>query len=154
MNPPIEKFSVPPSCSVRGSGQRRRARAGSVLGSILCRRPGGGIWGDFNDNVARGDWPNRHRGQRPRRRRYRLQLAGGSSSAARRDSSWIDVDASSPAASFEEDWVATLRGRLGYPIGRFMPYATAGVAFTETTSSVTSVGSASDIHTGFPPGPG
>ncbi|WP_420407204.1 outer membrane protein [Hoeflea sp.] len=33
----------------------------------------------------------------------------------------------------EADWIGTIRGRLGYDMGRFLPYVTAGVAVSELT---------------------
>jgi outer membrane immunogenic protein len=53
------------------------------------------------------------------------------------DVDWSDIRGSSPATgvcaggtcSFRNDWLGTVRGRLGYAFDRFMPYVTGGVAF-------------------------
>jgi len=60
----------------------------------------------------------------------------------------LELDATLSAANFTStaedvslrvanDWIMSLRGRLGYQIGNVMPYATAGVAWARFTGSVT-----------------
>jgi outer membrane immunogenic protein len=52
------------------------------------------------------------------------------------------VSASDPtipaSASLEvkSDWFATVRGRLGYAFGQFMPYVTGGIAFTQAKANL------------------
>jgi outer membrane immunogenic protein len=38
----------------------------------------------------------------------------------------------SASLEVKSDWFATIRGRIGYAFGPFMPYVTGGVAFTQT----------------------
>jgi outer membrane immunogenic protein len=54
----------------------------------------------------------------------------------------------------KSDWLATLRGRVGYSFGRFMPYVTGGAAFGNLKTSISTVGSASDTKTGWTAGGG
>lgn len=66
------------------------------------------------------------------------------------DYAWADIDGSSPDTSdfgcggggtlctSEISSIATIRGRLGYSFGRFLPYATAGVAFTRFEAAIMS----------------
>ena len=54
-----------------------------------------------------------------------------------------------PRASLDVDWNASLRGRIGMPVGPALLYATAGIAWTERTfaeTSATGISSATD-HT-------
>ncbi|MEX0589632.1 MAG: outer membrane beta-barrel protein [Xanthobacteraceae bacterium] len=64
---------------------------------------------------------------------------------AEADLSWIDIAATSPGASFEEDWMGTLRLRLGYLIEPYLLYVTGGVGFTRVETAV--VGSGADAAT-------
>jgi outer membrane immunogenic protein len=41
------------------------------------------------------------------------------------------------STSVKADWFATLRGRLGYSFGQFLPFVTGGVAWAHTSSTVT-----------------
>ena len=45
-----------------------------------------------------------------------------------------------PATSHEIDWFGTLRGRIGYAMGNWMPYITGGYAFGEATRETASGG--------------
>jgi outer membrane immunogenic protein len=53
----------------------------------------------------------------------------------------------SETSTFKSDWFATIRGRVGYTFGAFMPYLTGGVAFMHTTANVTL--SAAGVPLGF-----
>jgi outer membrane immunogenic protein len=82
------------------------------------------------------------------------------------DASWSGISGSgtetfSPGVSavgnYSIDWLATLRGRLGYVMGDWMPYVTAGAAFAGANRSTNAIGgpaSASATHTGWTVGVG
>ncbi|MDX2027816.1 MAG: outer membrane protein [Alphaproteobacteria bacterium] len=70
------------------------------------------------------------------------------------DFSWIPFEATGTPGSFEENWMMTFRGRLGYAMGRFLPYITAGIALTDTESKLAGGGSESNWHTGLAAGGG
>lgn len=46
-------------------------------------------------------------------------------------------------------WVSSIRGRVGLPIGSALPYATAGIAFGDTSLDITGFGKGSTTETGF-----
>jgi outer membrane immunogenic protein len=71
------------------------------------------------------------------------------------DISWSGMDGavSVPATTHELDWLGTVRGRIGLPMGRTLPYVTGGFAFGEATRTVPGA-SASASHTGFTAGAG
>lgn len=48
-----------------------------------------------------------------------------------------------PETSHEIDWFGTIRGRLGYAMGEWMPYITGGYAFGEATRETASGGGSS-----------
>jgi outer membrane immunogenic protein len=54
----------------------------------------------------------------------------------------------------KNDWLGTVRGRLGYAAGRFMPYITGGAAFGDIKNSITSFGSANETKVGWTAGGG
>jgi opacity protein-like surface antigen len=84
------------------------------------------------------------------------------------DASWAGIDGSGSetfnpgfaihsTGKYSIDWLGTVRGRLGYVMGDWMPYFTAGVAFgggTRTTNVVGGEVSASATHTGWTAGLG
>ena len=50
------------------------------------------------------------------------------------DIAWTDLNGDVDAdSSYSVDWTGSLRGRLGFDGGAFLPYVTAGVAFANTT---------------------
>ncbi len=55
--------------------------------------------------------------------------------------------------SAEVDWLATVRGRVGYAMGSFLPYITGGAAFAGITTSLVGV-SDEAVHTGWTAGGG
>src|SRR6202000_256059 len=46
------------------------------------------------------------------------------------------LGAVNPSTSLKADWFATVRGRVGYSFGAFMPYITGGVAFLHTSADL------------------
>lgn len=60
-------------------------------------------------------------------------------------------------ASVRNNWLATVRGRVGYAMGAsgsVMPYVTGGVAFGDITNSVPGIGTVSNTETGWTVGGG
>jgi len=51
-------------------------------------------------------------------------------------------------------WLGTVRGRLGYAMGNYMPYVTGGWAFGKVDTQITGVGNASDTRSGWTVGGG
>jgi outer membrane immunogenic protein len=50
------------------------------------------------------------------------------------DIAWTDLNGDVDAdSSYSVDWAGSIRGRLGFDGGAFLPYVTAGVAFANTT---------------------
>ncbi len=58
------------------------------------------------------------------------------------------------SCSVRNDWLGTVRGRLGYAIDRFMPYVTGGAAFGDIKTSVAGVGDAHTTKAGWTVGGG
>ncbi len=74
------------------------------------------------------------------------------------DLDWSNIRGSSPcgATSCEtrNDWLGTVRGRLGYAFDRFMPYVTGGAAFGNIKTSIAGVGSSNETNIGWTLGAG
>jgi outer membrane immunogenic protein len=72
------------------------------------------------------------------------------------DASWIKGSTTCDGLSCEtkNSWLATVRGRLGYAAGRFMPYVTGGGAFGDIKNTIAPLGSASETKTGWSAGGG
>jgi len=51
-------------------------------------------------------------------------------------------------------WLSTARVRVGYAMGRFMPYVTGGAAFGDIRTSISGVGTTSESKTGWTAGGG
>jgi outer membrane immunogenic protein len=56
--------------------------------------------------------------------------------------------------SSRNDWLGTVRGRIGYAFDRFMPYVTGGAAFGDLKASVPASGSIGSNQTGWTVGGG
>src|ERR1700743_2342399 len=54
------------------------------------------------------------------------------------------LGAVNPSTSLKADWFATVRGRVGYSFGAFMPYITGGVAFMHTKVGASASGTIGD----------
>jgi outer membrane immunogenic protein len=62
------------------------------------------------------------------------------------DIDWSNIRGSGPVRN---DWLGTVRGRLGYAIDRFMPYVTGGAAFGNIKNSVDALGSSNETKAGW-----
>jgi outer membrane immunogenic protein len=73
------------------------------------------------------------------------------------DFDWQNVKGSAACVAglcqTKADWLATVRGRLGYAVDRFMPYVTAGAAFADVKATVPAAAQ-SDTRTGWTVGGG
>jgi len=58
------------------------------------------------------------------------------------------------SCNVRNDWLATVRGRLGYDWGRFMPYVTGGAAFGDIKMTPVGLGSETDTRFGWTAGAG
>jgi len=70
------------------------------------------------------------------------------------DFSKLDAGSKSPSVAYDEDWGMTFRGRLGYAMGRFLPYGTVGLALTDTMLKIPGAGSNSNLQPGVAAGGG
>jgi outer membrane immunogenic protein len=72
------------------------------------------------------------------------------------DAAWMKGDTACGGLTCEtkNSWLGTVRGRLGYAAGRFMPYVTGGGAFGDIKTSVSGVGSANETKAGWTVGGG
>ncbi len=58
------------------------------------------------------------------------------------------------SCSTRNNWLSTVRGRLGYAADRFMPYVTGGAAFGDIKTSVSGIGDSTTTKTGWTLGGG
>lgn len=74
------------------------------------------------------------------------------------DIDWSDLKRNEDCAGFSceirNNWMSTVRGRLGYAFDRFMPYVTGGVAFGDIKTSVAGIGDSNTTGTGWTVGGG
>jgi outer membrane immunogenic protein len=74
------------------------------------------------------------------------------------DIDYSDIRGSAPCAGTtcetRNNWLSTVRGRLGYSFGEFMPYITGGLAVGDIKSSIAGIGSASETKAGWTAGGG
>ncbi len=75
------------------------------------------------------------------------------------DADWASIKGSSnaatcPGCSTSENWLGTVRGRVGYAFGSVMPYVTGGLAVGDIKASVPSFPGASTTNAGWAVGGG
>jgi len=74
------------------------------------------------------------------------------------DGGWSNIRGSAPCigttCETRNNWLSTVRGRLGWAVDRFMPYVTGGAAFGDIKTSVAGVGGASTTKAGWTAGGG
>ena len=73
------------------------------------------------------------------------------------DIAWTDLsgDVAADGSSYDVDWTGSIRGRLGFDGGAFLPYVTAGVAFANATvTDVTNTLEDTQTHIGWTVGAG
>jgi outer membrane immunogenic protein len=89
---------------------------------------------------------------------YNMQL-GSFVLGIETDIDWSDIKGSTTvgcavACQTANDWLGTLRGRLGLALDRFMPYVTGGVAYGHVKGTMTGVGSFGSTNVGWTAGGG
>ena len=74
------------------------------------------------------------------------------------DIDWSSFRGSAPCAGTScetrNNWLGTVRGRLGYAVDNFMPYVTGGLAVGDIKTSITGVGIANETKAGWTVGGG
>jgi outer membrane immunogenic protein len=74
------------------------------------------------------------------------------------DAAWSSIRGSGPCAGTtcetRNNWLSTVRGRLGYAIDRFMPYVTGGAAFGDIKTSIAGIGDTRETKAGWTVGGG
>ncbi len=74
------------------------------------------------------------------------------------DIDWSDIGGSATCGgttcSVNNDWLGTVRGRLGYSFDRFLPYITGGLAVGNISTNIAGVGSGDDVKAGWTAGGG
>jgi len=74
------------------------------------------------------------------------------------DGDWSGISGSTICAAttcdIHNNWLATVRGRVGYAFDRFLPYVTGGAAFGNIKTSVAGVGDTDTTRTGWTAGGG
>jgi outer membrane immunogenic protein len=88
---------------------------------------------------------------------YNLQTGGPLVWGLEGDIAWTDIEGSNAFNQTSNNWLGTVRGRIGYamgPTGTVMPYVTGGVAFGDIENAVPGFGSARDTKLGWTLGGG
>lgn len=74
------------------------------------------------------------------------------------DIDWSDMGGSATCGAttcnVNNDWLGTVRARLGYSFDRFMPYVTGGLAVGNVNTNITGVGSSDETKAGWTVGGG
>jgi outer membrane immunogenic protein len=117
--------------------------AGPYIGGFA-----GGTWSDFSQHAGSDSdlMYGGNIGNNWQRGRIVMGLEG--------DFSKFNNHVGGGGTKFDEDWMATARARLGYSMGRFLPYATGGLAMTDTVYKVSGIGSSENVQPGYAVGGG
>jgi outer membrane immunogenic protein len=111
---------------------------------------GGGGWGDSNSS-------NTFRGLVGGTVGYNYQVSQAVF-GLEGDIDWSDLSRNGNCTGFSCDirnnWLSTVRGRLGLAFDRFMPYVTGGAAFGDIKTSVAGTGDSTATRTGWTVGGG
>ncbi len=70
------------------------------------------------------------------------------------DVDWSNINGSTGGFSTSNSWLSTVRGRVGYAAGRFMPYITGGGAFGNINASAPGLAGGSATNAGWTVGAG
>jgi len=70
------------------------------------------------------------------------------------DIAWSNLSGSEGNAQYDVDWTGSIRGRLGFDGGAFLPYVTAGVAFANATATDVALVEDTQTHIGWTVGAG
>jgi outer membrane immunogenic protein len=119
---------------------------------------GGGGWGHSNTSAPFAGSSNLSGGVAGGTLGYNYQV-GLAVFGVEGDLGWSNIQGSAIcgagfSCSTRNDWLGTVRGRLGYAVDRFMPYVTGGAAFGDIKTSVAGVGDARSTKAGWTLGGG
>ena len=119
---------------------------------------GGGGWGHSNTSAPFASSSNLSGGVAGGTLGYNYQV-GQAVFGVEGDLGWSNIQGSAIcgagfSCSTRNDWLGTVRGRLGYAVDRFMPYVTGGAAFGDIKTSVAGVGDARSTKAGWTLGGG
>jgi outer membrane immunogenic protein len=124
---------------INGGGGFGHSNMSNALGSTGTNVSGGLVGGTLGYNYQAGQWV--------------FGIEG--------DGDWSDISGSTtnavcPGTSCEvrNDWLATLRGRVGYAYDRFLPYITGGAAFGDIKMTPTGFSGATTDKAGWTLGGG
>ncbi len=124
---------------INGGGAFGHSSVSNVLGSQGFNVDGGLVGGTIGYNYQVGQWV--------------FGVEG--------DIDWADIRGSTNSGpcvggtcSVKNDWLATVRGRVGYAFDRFMPYVTGGGAFVDVKTSAPGFASNSNTQAGWTVGGG
>jgi outer membrane immunogenic protein len=106
---------------INGGGGFGHSTVSNAFGSTGMDVSGGLVGGTLGYNYQTGPWV------------FGIEGDGDWSGIEGSTSSGICAGAS---CNVRNDWLATLRGRVGYAYGRFLPYVTGGAAFGDIKTSV------------------
>jgi outer membrane immunogenic protein len=119
---------------------------------------GGGGWGrsDFSTPLSTGSF-DLSGGVAGATLGYNYQI-GQAVVGIEGDGGWSNIRGSAlcggTSCETRNNWLGTVRGRLGFAADRFMPYVTGGAAFGDIKTSVAGLGSATDTKVGWTVGGG
>ncbi|MGI8527764.1 MAG: outer membrane protein [Pseudolabrys sp.] len=119
---------------------------------------GGGGWGrsDFDGPFATGSF-DLHGGFVGPTLGYNWQ-SGSLVYGIEGDIDWTNLRGDAPCGvtlcETRNHWLGTVRGRLGYNAGRFMPYVTGGLAVGDVSTNIAGIGSGRSTEAGYAIGGG
>ena len=121
---------------------------------------GGGAWGrsDFSNGVSDTGAFDVTGGLVGGTIGYNWQM-GSAVFGLEGDLDWARIDGSTTCfggipCSMRNDWLGTFRGRLGYAMGRFMPYITGGLAVGNVKTAITGFADHDETKAGWTAGAG
>jgi outer membrane immunogenic protein len=124
---------------INGGGAFGHSSVSNVFGSQGFNVDGGLVGGTLGYNWQTGPWV--------------LGIEG--------DIDWADISGDTSSGlcaggtcSIKNDWLATVRGRVGYAFDRFMPYVTGGGAFGDVKTSVPGFSGQTNTQAGWTAGAG
>ncbi|MEJ2432292.1 MAG: porin family protein [Pseudolabrys sp.] len=124
---------------INGGGGFGRSELSNVFGTTGLDVSGGLVGGTLGYNYQTGPWV------------FGIEGDGDWSGIKGSTSSGICAGTS---CEVRNDWLATLRGRVGYSFGRFMPYVTGGAAFGDIKQSITGFTGSTTDKAGWTAGAG
>ena len=143
--PPPEPVVAPPYnwtgfyLGINGGGGFGHSTFSNVFGSTGTNVSGGLVGGTLGYNYQTGPWV------------FGIEGDGDWSGIKGSTSSGICAGVS---CDVRNDWLATLRGRVGYAYGNFLPYITGGAAFGDINTNITGFNGSTTDKAGWTVGGG